>query len=121
MDITSLTSIGGFILAIPQGIAALIQLTNLPKRNRKKAVITLSLLIAGTFCAIGLGYWNRSHPPQPEVITKIVDRPVPCPPSKTGPATTHDSESPAISGSQNSVNYGPPNATHSTAAKKEHR
>jgi hypothetical protein len=48
--------------------------------------------------------------PAPVVIEKpvIVEKAVPCPPAKSGAATTHGTESPAISGSNNGVSYGQP-------------
>ena len=123
MNLTSIVTIGNFVLAIPPGIAAIFQLANLSKKAKAPPMavrLFLSgLLLVGTACAVGLGVWSYSHPPQPEVVTKIVEKPVPCPPSKTGPATTHGTQSPAISGTQNGVNYGQPNPQQSTSPKKE--
>jgi len=105
-------SIGCFLLAIPQGIAAIAQLLALSKGARMPSrvlrCVLAFLLVAGTASAVGLGVWIRDHPPQPRVVTvvKTVEKAVPCPPTKSGPATTKGTQSPAISGSGNGVNYG---------------
>jgi hypothetical protein len=74
--------------------------------SRGGRIIFAFLLICGIALAVWLGTWIRYHPPTPKIVIHTVTVPQPCPPSKSGPATTKGTQSPAQSGSGNSVNYG---------------
>lgn len=117
MEMTTILAICCFVLGVPQGLSSFLQLMdrfdgkkskgnmNLPRSPR---TFTAFLLLAGTFFTIGLGFWLWNHPLKPSIIEKTitVEKTLPCPPTKTGNATTHGLQSPANSGSNNSTTYG---------------
>jgi hypothetical protein len=64
------------------------------------------LMVVGMAAVIFLGFWVHYNPPQPKTVIQYVDKPpvvVPCPPSKSGNATSRGANSPANSGSGNTT------------------
>jgi hypothetical protein len=109
MDITAGVAL---TLAIPQGIVAVVQLfqlsTGAPMPSRAKQIGFAILLVSGTATAACFGGWLWAHPLKPVVLEKtvVVEKQVPCPPTKSGNASTRGASSPAISGSGNGLNIG---------------
>ena len=63
--------------------------------------------VAGT-AAVG-GYLLAYTPPvEIKTVTQTIEKPIPCPPAKTGSVTTRGNNSPANSGVGNTVTYGAP-------------
>lgn len=76
--------------------------------SRGKA-LALALTLPALCLALGLvSHWLWTHHESPTVVEKIVtvDKPIPCPPAQTGDVTSRGGNSPAISGSNNSIDYG---------------
>ena len=75
--------------------------------SKGKAWTVTILLILSVFLAGWVSHWVWNFNPEPIVVEKTVtvEKPVPCPPSKTGAATTKGRQSPAISGT-GTVTYG---------------
>lgn len=105
-----------------QGVAAIYGLVD---RHRKKALevggapmlarfnplLVSIVLFIGMAATIVFGTWMAiAKPLRPKI--QIVEKkvyvgvPIPCPPSRTGPASTHGHKSPANSGSNNTTTYG---------------
>lgn len=116
METTTLISIFSLALAVPQGAAAIAFLWDWAGKGRSRAVkmtflrsfLTVLLVVGAVACGI-FGTWLIYHPIKPTQTIVYVDRPVPCPtppPTGSGNATTHGSQSPANSGGGNSTSYG---------------
>ena len=114
MEMSKVVEYGAFLLAIPQAIAALVQIksssivtsnTPNPKRSEVAGRSTILLLAFGILMSLGLGFANWRYPPTPEVQTKevVVEKALPCPPSisrsHTGNASSRGAGSVANSGS----------------------
>jgi hypothetical protein len=70
-------------------------------RNRAKRTASAWVLIVCALGMFGFVFWlHRDDPLRPQVST------IPCPPTKSGPATTYGEKSPANSGSGNPTTYG---------------
>jgi hypothetical protein len=117
MNVQVLMSIGSFAGTVIQAVAAWVTLYDRFKKpatagstdvsttsNKSRAIWLSTLLIAGIVSTAIVGTALLTYHPKPVVVEKSV----PCPPSKSGAATTRGLESPAISGSGNDVNYGLP-------------
>jgi hypothetical protein len=80
------------------------------RRNTGIHLAIAAVLIMGAVGAGILGGYLSGHPIKPYVVEKTVtvEKLVPCPPAKTGSASTKGQQSPATSGNQNSVTYGEP-------------
>ena len=65
-----------------------------------------------TRVTVAVGVALLMYHPQPNTVTVTVEKTVtlPCPPAKSGSASTKGQQSPAISGSGNPVTYGQPPA-----------
>jgi hypothetical protein len=114
MDANTLISTG---CAVPQGAAAVIFLMDRFKKvsgkttTSKHSLLLAILLVVGTAGTAGTAIWLHDHP---RIVWKtvVVEKPVtvekllPCPPSKSGSATTRGPQSPANTGSNNTTNYG---------------
>ena len=121
-----------FFCAVPQGLAAYLQLLDRFKAKESKQSTTSGkgrhtllafLPLIGTIVTIGFGFWLIYHPIRPVTIEKpvIVEKSVPCPtlpPTKSGNAKTGAANSPAITGSGNAVTYGPPPTNQPPNKKK---
>lgn len=75
--------------------------------NRRGALLPFLWIAAPVLTAV-VGTALLMYHPKPVTVEKqtIVEKAVPCSPTRTGPATTHGAQAPAISGSGNGVNYG---------------
>lgn len=80
--------------------------------SRPPAPLLLSvILFAGTLACIVFGCWIFfTNPFKPTVVEKtvIVEKTPACPPAKSGAATTRGQQSPAVTGSGNTVTVGQP-------------
>jgi hypothetical protein len=111
-----LQSISNFLFCALQAAAAFFQLKDRLSAqgkiwpHRHRASVIAAALVLGAVLAGVLGVWTWDHPPISKTVieTKVVETPVPCPPGKSGAASTKGTQSPAISGSGNSVDYGQP-------------
>lgn len=110
MDLASKIS---FLCVVLQGLAAMIFLHDRISKttwkapmSRWKAIVLAVLLIVAPLCTVALGFWIYYNPPKPVVVERQVAVEKPCPPSKSGAATTKGTQAPAITGSNNAVNYG---------------
>src|SRR5580658_7345695 len=126
-------AIGCFILAIPQGVASIIQIYEWRKHKGSAGPATLSrasfyvltvALVLGTCLAAGFGFWFKYHPLKPITVVQrtVIEKPVPCPSviNKSGSASSHGSNSPANSGVDNQTYYGvPPASDQKSPQKKE--
>jgi hypothetical protein len=114
MDASTLISTS---CTVPQGAAALIFLADYFKTRSSKSTpsrhsLALAiLLLVGTAGTFGAAIWLHDHP---RIIEKTVvaekpvtiEKLVPCPPARSGKATTHGAQSPASSGNNNTTSYG---------------
>lgn len=75
--------------------------------TKGRALLLSILLVFSTGLTAALGGWLLGHPLKPITIEKTVtvEKLIPCPPAKTGAASTHGKQSPAISGT-GTVTYG---------------
>jgi len=80
--------------------------------SKGRALFLAILLVVGTALTAALGGWVLGHPLKPIEKTVYVQTPCAvcpvCPPSKTGAASTKGNQSPASTGSGNTVTYGTP-------------
>ena|ERR1035438_4858760 len=117
----ALMSFGCFVCTVIQAAAAVAFLYDRQEEKRRlqgeaimpspNRALTLAIVaILGTILAAILGTALLMYHPKPEVIEKptIVEKILPCPPAKSGAATTRGQQSPAITGSSNPVSYGTP-------------
>jgi hypothetical protein len=129
MDPSRTVGIVTLVFSIPQGFAASFQIIDrinlkklkAPMFSSKRTWLLAGLLFLGMASCIGFGSWMLfADPFRPVTIEKIVtvEKTVPCPPAKTGAATSKGANSPANSGSGNNITYGLPPAS-SQAPKKE--
>lgn len=101
-----------FLLAIPQTIQAIVQLASSASgggkvTNKKRRLgLVFWLAVIGLCSPVILGLYVHFNPLKPEVKTITIEKTLPCPPSKSGAATTRGQQSPAITGSNNPVTYG---------------
>lgn len=105
-------------IGIPQAIAGTVEIVDRLKVKRLEVDMTTGrrgslwlafFLYVGTLTCILFAAWlHFDNPFQPTTVEKIiyVDKAVPCPPAKTGPASTRGTQSPAYSGTNNSTTYG---------------
>src|ERR1017187_9597030 len=100
------------VSAIPQGIVAIFQLLPIGKGARRPAtgwrVFFAATLVVGAVLTVWIGERMWNHPPADKIVYKTVQVTQPCPPEKTGTATTKGNQSPASTGNNNSVTYGTP-------------
>jgi len=119
MELTTELAIGCFICSVPQGTAAVVFLVDRFRpetvgasmvATKGRALLLATLLVIGTASTTALGGWLLGHPLKPITVEKTVtvEKLVPCPPAKTGAASTHGAQSPANSGSGNATTYGSP-------------
>jgi hypothetical protein len=124
MELSTLVAAWCALMATFQGLGSILQFVDrfsspkieeggVPIRPKPNSLLIAIFLLIGAFITIGFGTWMFvSKPLRP--TEKIVDRPVvtkeyvPCPPTKSGNATTKGNGSPAISGSNNTTTVGPP-------------
>jgi hypothetical protein len=106
LDPSKILEYGSFVVAIPPCVVACIQIWS--RATRERTIATLLFAALAVLMSIGLGMWMLLHPLKPTIIVKEIA--IPCPPSRTGAAITHGSESPATSGNGDSVTYGGPPA-----------
>lgn len=113
-----LMAVGCFICTVVQGVEAAMSLYDRyrprsPEVNvisTKGRVLAVAILATiGTVVTAVIGTALFMYHPKPEVVEKtvIVEKVVPCPPATTGAASTHGAQSPAISGSGNTVGPTP--------------
>jgi hypothetical protein len=110
MDSTQILSLCSFALAIPQGLAAILQLKD-RSRTKKTGTFALSLLGLSVLATLFLGFWLWYHPLKPVERTVVVEKTVACPPveQKNGAATARASGGSASAHSGNGdTNYAPP-------------
>jgi hypothetical protein len=75
--------------------------------STKGRALALAILLSASTAVGGfLCHWIWTFNPPPTLIEKATDKPIPCVPSQSGAASTKGQQSPAMSGSGNSVNYG---------------
>ena len=122
MGMTQILAICCFIISAPQGLSASLQLMDRfggkteegamdsPRTHR---TFSACLLLVSTIFTIGLGFWIWYHPLKPVTIerTITVEKPIPCPATKTGPATARSGPGgTAIGHSGNGDTYTIPSA-----------
>jgi hypothetical protein len=116
MELNNLAAIGSLIVALPQGLAASIQVVEWLKGKPAKVKLGFGrkalaiILTIGSAAAVGFGVWLIDHPLKPIEKTVYVEKVVPCPvppPAKSGNATTRGANSPAVSGSGNTFSTAP--------------
>lgn len=102
------------VATVIQGIAASVSLYDrfqfkelevVTVSKRKALILSIALGVSTAGAGIVTG-WLWTFQPTPIEKPVIVEKAVPCPPSQSGPASTQGEKSPAMSGSNNSVNYG---------------
>jgi hypothetical protein len=81
------------------------------KRSTNFHLLIAAFLVIGAVGSGVLGGYLSGHPIKPLVQTITVEKPVPVPcptppPTKSGPATTRGTYSPAVTGSGNPITYG---------------
>jgi hypothetical protein len=123
MDPSRTAGIVALVLSIPQGLSASFQIVDrfnskkleVPMISSKRTWFLASLLFLGMVACIAFGCWILFADPFRPVtiektvtVDKVIEKTIPCPPEKTGSATTKGNRSPAITGSQNAVTYGTP-------------
>jgi len=77
--------------------------------STKREVLRPLLWIAAPVIAAAIGGFLLAHHPAPkanQTASQIIEKAAPCSPSQSGAATTKGTQSPAITGSNNGVNYG---------------
>lgn len=121
----------GAIATVIQGVAAGVFLYDRIRAKALDAVMVsktraLILSLGLVFSTIAAGFvtgWLWRFKPAPTIIEKpvTVEKIIPCPPAKTGPATTRGAQSPANSGSGNTTTYGvaPPPQTQQLPPKQK--
>lgn len=112
METSNTVAICCLIIAIPQGAIAIHQLLQITSQSRSgeasmsykvPSMASSLLLLAGGIATIFFAAWMFwAKPLRPTVVEKTntvtVEKPVSCPPSQTGPATSKGNNSPAHSG-----------------------
>ncbi len=81
--------------------------------TKQTALILSAFTIAGFGVAVAVGTALLLHPPKPDVIEKTiaVEKPVPCPATKTGPATAKSGKGgTSVAHSGNGDTFNPPSA-----------
>jgi len=117
MDLTTWLAICSFVCSVPQGAAAIVFILDRLRQKpaeaklvstKRRAIFLATMLVVGTASTAALGGWLLGHPLKPVTVEKTVtvEKLVPCPPAKTGAATTRGAQSPANSGSGNTTTYG---------------
>src|SRR5579862_1461886 len=111
------------ISAVLQGTSAYLAIQTqygVWKRTREGALtdkpsfpFVAGLLIFGAMVSAFIGVWMGFNPPQPKIVTteRVVEKLVPCQPTKTGPATARGGrDANAHSGNGDTFNAAPPQA-----------
>lgn len=122
MELSNLVGTWSVLMSTLQGIGAFYGLVDrsqkkemekggAPLLNRFNPLAISVLLFIGTVVTIAFAAWMFfAKPLRPKIQTAektvYVDKYLPCPPEKTGNATTHGAQAPASSGNGNTVNYG---------------
>ena len=117
MNPYALMAIGSFACTAIQGVDSFFSLRDRSMRKSLGADMTSSRVQSGWFAAslitgavvtAILGTALLMYHPKPITVEKTVtvEKAIPCPPAQTGDATSKGGNSPAMSGSNNSVNYG---------------
>jgi hypothetical protein len=112
-----LMAVGSFICALIQGVDSFLSLrerfkqqssgANMASDNHRSGWLAGSLVIGAVGSAI-IGTALLMYHPQPVTVEKTVtvEKPILCPPSQTGAATSKGTNSPATSGTGNTITYG---------------
>jgi hypothetical protein len=106
MELANWIATGSFVTGIIQAWGAIDQM-----RGRRGAAVgkllTFGLGIGAALAIVFTAWLLLSEPLKPQVIerTVTVEKQIPCPPTKSGAATSRGINSPANSGSGNSTTY----------------
>jgi hypothetical protein len=106
MDLNTEMSAGALLVAFAQLLTGLFDL------RRPKTKLPAAVLIICALVMFGFVFWlHKDDPLRPQIIA------TPCPPAKSGPATTQGDNSPANSGSGNTTTYSQPAGTQAAPPK----
>ncbi len=123
MEISNAIAACSMLLALPPGIVAVRDLARVKdaskgrKPSHKPNSIMLAILCLFSFgMFIGFGFWMFFDKPlRPVIVERIntmkVEKQIPCPPTRTGPATQRGPNGIAHSGSGDTYTITPPAQT----------
>lgn len=112
-------AVGSFVCTAIQGAQATVWLFDRYKLKSQEVDVTSGnrgrlwfaiLPVAGVILTAVIGTALVMYHPKPVTVEVpvTIEKIVPCPPAKTGPATTRGEQSPANSGNGNPTTYGVP-------------
>jgi hypothetical protein len=122
MELSNLAAIWCALMSTLQGVGAFYGLIDRRKKlldpgetmpSKFNPLLVSILLVIGTIVTIAFGTWMFvAKPLRPKIVEKpttiVVEKSIPCPPSKSGSAVSHGANSPANSGSNNTTTIGLP-------------